>query len=118
MAHLHRLFQGLAALVVVVLLTACGGGGTSAPTPPVHRSPVAVTGPAQVVVAGTLVTLDGSASTDPDNDPISYAWTLAVPTGSTAILSGASTAKPTFTPDVAGPFTATLTVSDGKAVTA
>jgi len=115
MAHLHRLLQGLAALVVVVLLTACGGGGTSAPTPPVNRSPVAVTGPTQSVVAGTLVTLDGSASTDPDNDPLTYAWTLAVPTGSTATLSGASTARPTFTPDVAGTYTATLTVSDGKA---
>jgi hypothetical protein len=115
MAHPHRLLQALAALVLAALLVACGGGGGGGITPPANRAPVAVTGLAQSVVAGTQVTLDGSASTDPDNDPLSFAWTLAAPTGSTATLSGASTAKPTFTPDVAGTYTATLTVYDGKA---
>jgi hypothetical protein len=116
MAHLHSLLQGVAALVLAAVLTACGGGGGSATPPPINGAPVAHAGPAQTVVAGTLVTLDGSASTDPDNDPISFGWTLAAPTGSTATLSGGSSARPAFTPDLAGVYTATLTVSDGKAI--
>jgi len=116
MAHIHRLLQGLVALLAITILGACGGGGgDGAPPPPANRAPVASAGPAQSVVAGTLVTLDGSASTDPDKDPLSYAWTLARPAGSTATLSAGSTARPTFTPDVAGTYTARLTVSDGKA---
>jgi hypothetical protein len=38
-----------------------------------------------------------------------YNWTLSVPTGSTATLSGATTQNPEFTPDVAGMYTATIT---------
>jgi hypothetical protein len=37
---------------------------------------------------------------------------LAAPDGSAAALSGETTAYPTFTPDVAGTYTATLTVND------
>jgi len=48
-----------------------------------------------------VVTLGGSASTDPDDDALSHAWTLAASAGSNATLIGAATA--------------TLTVSDGKA---
>jgi hypothetical protein len=113
---LHRgLLQSLSALLCAVLLIGCGGGGGNTPAPAPNRAPVANAGPAQSVMVGSLVTLDGSASTDPDNDALSYAWTLAVPAGSTATLSGTATARPIFTPDQAGNYAATLTVSDGKA---
>lgn len=114
MAYTHRLLHALAAMVIAALLAACGGGGGgSTPTPP-NRAPAANAGTAQSVLAGTPVTLDASASTDPDSDPLSFAWTLVAPVGSTTSLSAGSTARPTFTPDLAGPYTATLTVSDGK----
>ena len=115
MDHRYRPIQVLVALVITAIFAACGGGGGSAPPPAANRAPIANAGPAQAIVAGTLVTLDGSASTDPDNDPLTYAWALAAPTGSATTLNGASTAKPNFTPDVAGTYTATLTVSDVKA---
>ncbi len=115
MDPIYRPIQVLVALVITAILAACGGGGGSTPPPAANRTPIANAGPAQAIVAGTLVTLDGSASTDPDNDPLSYAWTLSAPAGSAATLSGASTARPAFTPDVAGTYSATLTVSDGKA---
>jgi hypothetical protein len=86
--------------------------------------PIANAGSSQNVsigfVGGTasrVVTLDGTGSTDPDHDVLTFAWTLLTkPTGSTAVLSRATDPKPTFTADVAGTYTATLIVSDGKLI--
>ncbi len=80
-----------------------------------NAAPVAKAGSAQSVVAGTVVTLDGSASSDANGDPLTYGWTLTSrPAGSTAFLSGATSVKPTFIADRAGSYVATLVVSDGK----
>jgi hypothetical protein len=78
--------------------------------------PVANAGPDQTVTAGQLVTLNGTGSSDPNGDPLTYSWCLrGRPEGSTATLSGANTAHPTFTPDVAGSYVLCLTVNDGQA---
>ena len=99
-------------VVAALMLAACGGGSSSGGAS--NRAPVANAGPAQSVTTGTLVTLDGRASSDADGDTLTYAWTLPTrPTGSTATLSGATTARPTFTADVAGTYTASLVVNDG-----
>jgi len=80
-----------------------------------NSAPVANAGPAQNVVTGTLVTLDGSASSDADGDLITYSWAFtSKPNGSGASLSSATAAKPTFTPDVAGAYVLNLVVNDGK----
>ncbi|MBL3616339.1 MAG: putative Ig domain-containing protein [gamma proteobacterium endosymbiont of Lamellibrachia anaximandri] len=79
-----------------------------------NQAPVAVAvADADSVTLGTQVNLDGTASSDPDGDPLGYAWTLTTPTESTAILSDATSPTPGFTPDVAGNYLATLVVSDG-----
>ncbi|MDH5331543.1 MAG: PKD domain-containing protein [Aquincola sp.] len=79
-----------------------------------NAAPTANAGPAQNVGVGTLVTLDGRASSDPNGDAITFAWTLSTrPAGSVATLSNPTAAQPTFTPDVAGTYIATLVVSDG-----
>ena len=84
-----------------------------------NATPVASAGTAQSVVAGATVVLNGTASSDEDADPLTYAWALtAKPVGSSAILSGANTAAPTFTADMAGSYVATLVVNDGKASSA
>src|SRR5262249_33136810 len=83
-----------------------------------HHPPVATAGANQQVTTGTTVILDGSASSDPDGDALSYSWTLLRPAGSSAALAGATTATPTFVADVVGSYTASLTVDDGRGATA
>ena len=78
-----------------------------------NLAPVANAGPAQKVVTGSVVSLNGAGSTDPNGDAITYAWTLSVPSGSAATLSNANTAIAQFTADVVGAYAATLVVSDG-----
>ena len=77
-----------------------------------NSAPVADAGPDQGTFVGNAVSLDGSKSQDPDSDTLRFSWTLATPVGSKAALAGATTASPTFTPDVPGSYTATLTVND------
>jgi hypothetical protein len=77
-----------------------------------NAAPVAEAGVDQGAFVGQPVTLDGSASYDPDSDSLTFSWTLTAPDGSAVALSGETTAYPTFTPDVAGAYTATLTVND------
>ncbi|WP_312490589.1 PKD domain-containing protein [Sphingomonas sp.] len=80
-----------------------------------NAAPVANAGPDQNVKNGTLVTLDGSGSSDANGDALTYQWTMdARPSGSTATLSSATAAKPTFVPDVAGNYILSLIVSDGS----
>lgn len=79
-----------------------------------NSAPVANAGAAQNVVTGTVVTLDGSASSDAENDPLTYVWTLtAKPAGSTSTLTSATSVRPTFTADAAGIYIASLIANDG-----
>lgn len=78
-----------------------------------NAPPNAVAGPDQGTFVGGLVALDGSASNDPDADPITFSWTvIAKPDGSTATPSNANIATPDFVPDVPGTYVLSLVVSD------
>lgn len=76
--------------------------------------PVADAGEDQVVTVGDTVTLDGSGSTDPEDDALSYSWSITSrPFGSVAILSDASMINPGFVPDREGSYIISLIVNDG-----
>lgn len=81
-----------------------------------NTPPVADAGADQNVATGALVTLDGTGSFDPDGDLISYLWRFeSVPAGSAlgdGDLTGAQTAMPSFSPDVAGTYLVALVVMD------
>jgi len=63
---------------------------------------------------GDTIQLDGSASSDPDGDELTYLWTLLRPAGSGASLSSATAVSPSFVADVEGTYTASLVVNDGE----
>ncbi len=79
----------------------------------VNLPPVADAGTDLAVDEKTLVRLDGSPSSDPDGEVLTYAWTQLG--GPAVSLSGARTSRPSFTaPDLSGdqPVTLRLTVTD------
>jgi hypothetical protein len=80
-----------------------------------NSAPVANAGPDQIdVPVGSLVALDGSASSDADGHALTYSWSLLTrPMGSVAALDNPAAIGPTFTADVAGDYVAQLIVNDG-----
>lgn len=79
-----------------------------------NAAPVADAGRDQNAMTGTLVTLDGSNSTDADGDTLAYQWSfVSRPTGSTAALTDGASSMPAFTPDLDGTYVLELVVNDG-----
>jgi len=102
----------------VVQLTVFDGELSSRPETLVFEAkntpPTANAGQSQTVFKGELVSLDGSASSDPDGDEITYAWAITdKPEGSLVELSNSETATPSFAADVKGEYTLSLVVNDG-----
>jgi hypothetical protein len=63
-------------------------------------------------IVGDNVVLDGARSTDPEGDPLRFEWSLEAPAGSFAELDDPGAGRVLFVPDVAGTYTASLTVFD------
>lgn len=79
-----------------------------------NSRPVANAGADQSVVAGQPAALDGSASFDPDGDPLTFAWSIVSrPDGSAAALADPTAAQTSFVADLPGDYVLQLIVSDG-----
>ena len=76
--------------------------------------PVADAGGNQSVLVGTQVTLNGSGSTDANDDPLAYSWSMVTqPEGSTAAIQNSNSVNASFVPDVPGTYVVSLVVNDG-----
>jgi MYXO-CTERM domain-containing protein len=77
------------------------------------QPPISNAGPDQTVPVSTLVTLDGSASSDPQGAPLTFLWTQL--SGTAVTLSSRTVVKPTFTaPAAASTLVFRLHVSNGS----
>ncbi|MBW2975641.1 lamin tail domain-containing protein [Candidatus Woesearchaeota archaeon] len=88
--------------------------GTTAVPPPTN-APTANAGSDQTVVVNNQVTLDGSASSDPDGTIVSRLWTRT--SGPTVTINNENTAVATFTPTQTGTYVFRLTVTDNDGLT-
>ena len=86
--------------------------GAVANTPPVSDA-----GADQTVTVGDTVLVDGSGSSDPDGDPLTYYWGFSsVPSGSAtkgSSYADRAAVSTSFVPDVEGTYTVKLRVDDG-----
>ena len=74
--------------------------------------PTADAGPDQTVYVGTIVTLDGRGSYDPDQDPLRFEWTQI--TGPPVNFSDPYSIAPIFTPNKESIYRFQLIVGDGR----
>jgi hypothetical protein len=104
------------AYVVSLTVTNSNGSDTASVTvSTVYSPPVAAPGPNQTVAVGSLVTLNGSGSTDVDGNPLTYQWSLiSMPAGSQAVLANSRSVVTTFVADLAGTYVVQLVVNDGN----
>jgi PKD repeat protein len=96
--------------VVAVLIAGCSSVSSS--------GPFAHAGANQTAKASSMVMLDGSGSYASDGGTLTYNWSFSsVPNGSAVLLVNNTSARPSFTPDKAGTYVVSLTVTDsaGKA---
>lgn len=102
-----------------ISLSGCFGGGDSSGNskfPPVNNSaPIANAGEDVSVEVGEQLRLDGSSSSDPNGDNISYLWAIISPEGlQTDEFIVGQGSNPTFLTDVAGEYVIQLTVTDDE----
>ncbi|MBU0675264.1 MAG: Ig-like domain-containing protein [Proteobacteria bacterium] len=111
------LFSLLVFYCFSMALSGCGGGGSSTSNPQSDTKPVAAAGVDQAVLVGSLVVLDGSGSYDPGGNALNYSWTLiSVPTGSSVVITNATSTIAYLIPDIAGSYTIQLVVNNGIVV--
>jgi hypothetical protein len=97
-------------LSLTILLLTAGQCGSV----PINQVPTVNAGEDQKVSVNTNVTLTSTAN-DPEAKPLKYAWKItSKPTNAQRKLNNATKASSSFTPDIAGTYELSITVSDGQ----
>lgn len=99
-------------LIVPVLIAWPLLVASSCPDPDVNRAPRASLRVPQAADVNETVALDGSESSDPDGDRLSFEW--AQIGGPDATIENADQPEASFTPTAVGEYEFELTVSDGN----
>lgn len=108
----YQRFPAGAGLVVLLALTGCSDSGAG----PANTAPVAAVRPVPSAERGDTVVLDGTASSDAEDDSLRFTWTMmSRPAGSSAELVPANGANPAFVADLVGSYLVSLVVEDGRA---
>lgn len=90
--------------------TALGTTPSPPPPPPENQPPVADAGPDKSIYVGDTATFDGSGSSDPDGEIVSYGWDFGDGSSASGVTVG-------HIYDAVGTYTATLTVTDDEGLT-
>jgi len=114
-----RGIKSVLSVSALFILAACGGGGggggddTPPPAPPAtNAAPTVSAGnDATATLPNAIVSLSGSATDDGPASSLTYRWTAAPEAGVTFSSQTSAATDVTFT--TAGPYTLTLTASDG-----
>jgi hypothetical protein len=115
MLYFLRLTKALYLCFIVFTLSSCGSSSDSVnkDTQISNSIPIANAGINQLTPFNTLVLLNGSNSSDQDNDPLSYRWEfLDTPLNSQTTIINANSFNPTFLPDLRGDYEVSLVVND------
>ncbi len=116
----EHLLEGLGSGEHQVCVTAHGrdvageGSVTHCETVQSNQTPTADAGDDVSVDEGGVVSLDGTGSTDPDSDPLTYSWKLLEQEGAPVALTSPTSSAPSFVAPDDGEYTFELTVSDGQ----
>jgi len=87
---------------------------STAGTNPSNDLPLAQAGPDHETQIGETITLDGSASSDPEGADLTFEWRLvSTPATSESALSSSTQPSPSIEVDAEGEFIVGLTVNDG-----
>jgi PKD domain/Beta-propeller repeat len=102
-----------------VRLVVNDGQASSAPDPiiitTINRAPSANAGSDQSATAGSTILFNGSGSSDPDGDALTFSWSfVSRPPLSAAVLINPTGVTPSFIADAAGTYEVQLIVNDGN----
>ena len=116
--------DGLSAGIHLITLTATDGAGNHGtdsvavfvqPAPALNRQPTADAGPDQTWSSTGIAQLDGTGSSDPDADPLTYHWSVvSAPPGADPSIDDPNAPQPTLATAVSGTYVVELTVHDGN----